>query len=205
MKKRYLAVLFLVMVMAAGCKKSEPTVEQKEEKPMAENVTEEAADAVTKTATEDPDSSSPASKAVQITDISQVIEMNLKAADAAKELGLNYEYVSEDDAHYFYTDKECDGNQGVLWCDDYQCDEENNWTYAPGETNVTVYGVKRGMTREEVSSLLSDQIWEDVTDYFGIADAGDFYYRHGENDFIVNGLIYEGCVENVNVFSGKDY
>lgn len=139
-----------------------------------------------------------------ITDISQVIDMNLTAAEAAHELGLNYE-VEDDSEYYFYADSSCDESQGMLWCYGYQYDQNNNWKYQPGDSGISVYGLKNEMSEEELSSIVNKTHFIDVADYFGGDENDKFYYDTNQNEFVIAGKVQNGAVTDLTVFSAIDY
>ena len=139
-----------------------------------------------------------------ITDISQVIDMNLTAAEAAHELGLNYE-VEDDSEYYFYADSSCDESQGMLWCYGYQYDQNNNWKYHPGDSGISVYGLKNEMSEEELSSIVNKTHFIDVADYFGGDENDKFYYDTNQNEFVIAGKVQNGAVTDLTVFNAIDY
>ena len=140
---------------------------------------------------------------IRIIDIKQVVEMNLVAADAAHILGLDHEFI-DDGTHYFYKDSICDKNEGMLWCYGFQYDQNNNWKYTPGETEITIYGVRKGMDKETLISIMKDQNFS-ATDYFGGEDEGHFYFDINKDQLVIGGRLENDVVTGVSIFSGKDY
>lgn len=140
---------------------------------------------------------------VQMTDISQVVEMNLAAADAAHMLNLDYRIV-RDGEHYFYKDNSCDEKQGMLCCNDRQKAQINNWDFFPGETEIAIYGVVKGMDKEELDSLMVEHDFS-PTDYFGGEDAGHFYYSTDKDQLVIGARIENNIVKQVSIFSAVDY
>lgn len=180
--------------------KAESDAEAGDEEGKIETVTEAGEEEAASKA----DTGTAKEEAAAVKDLSEVVDMNLTAADAAKKLGLIFETV-DDDTHYFYQNEACDSTQGILWCEGEQYEDPNNWSYSPEDADVTVFGIRKGMTEEEVAAAMSDPVWADVTNYFGMAEEGDFYYENSENEFIVSGLFFEGTVDNVSAFCGKDF
>ena len=138
----------------------------------------------------------------QITDISQVVEMELPAADAAHALGLDYEYI-DDGVHHFYKNSSCDDQQGELWCYDFQKEQANNWKYSPGDTRIAIYGAVIGMSKEDFISKMNEQGFS-ATDYFG-DEEDHFYYSTGIDQLVISGDFENDIVADVGIFSAVDY
>ena len=138
----------------------------------------------------------------QITDISQVVEMNLSATDAAHTLGLDYEYI-DDGVHHFYKNSSCDDQQGELWCYDFQKEQANNWKYSPGDTRIAIYGAVSGMSKEDFISKMNEQGFS-ATDYFG-DEEDHFYYSTGIEQLVISGDFENDIVADVGIFSAVDY
>ena len=145
----------------------------------------------------------PSTQTDGITDISQVAEMNLPAAEAAHILGLDYEFI-DDGAHYFYKDSSCNEQQGVLWCYDFQAEQNNNWKYDPGDTGIAIYRVVIGMEKEDLLSIMGDQGFS-ATDYFGGEEEGHFYYITNKDQLVIGGKIEGDVVTSIRIFSAVDY
>lgn len=138
----------------------------------------------------------------QITDISQVVEMNLSATDAAHTLGLDYEYI-DDGVHYFYKDSTCDEQQGMLWCYDSQKEQINNWKYTPGDTRTAIYGTVIGMDKDDFVFKMNEQGFS-ATDYFG-DEEGHLYYSTDIDQLVIAGDIENDVVTYIAIFSAVDY